>query len=296
MQKSPITYTGTNTDELYVLALKKGKEVKLKVREINCHNGIVVDPIAIDDSTYKTPNELLSAPISDLQNNTIYIVRDGDKIYRYFFYEGSLTLLNNSENITVGTTYGGKYESYYSLYNDIANLEENTIYSVDDKGTIEQYIFKDNELTQISSGINNITPDPGNDKSNTPDVGEIINYNMPELVNGNYRYKNHSQLNTVISDMPNLESAIEMFKGTSLKVFYGNLSSLKEARGMFGQGCELNEESIINIIDSIPNWYDSPEKPYIITISHDSTITAELRTEFEAEASNKGWEIEWIIN
>jgi hypothetical protein len=296
MQKSPVTYTGTNTNELYVLALKKGKEVKLKVREINCHSGIVVDPIAIDDVTYKTSDELLAAPSSDLQNNTIYVVRDNNVTYRYFFYEGYLTLLNDGGKITLGISYGRKYESYYSLYNDIANLEENTIYSVDDKGTVEQYIFKDNELTQISSGINNITVDPGDNKSNIADVGEIINYNMPELVNGNYRYKNHSQLNTVISDMPNLESAIEMFKGTSLKVFYGNLSSLKEARGMFGLGCELNEESIINIIDSIPNLYDSPEKPYIITISHDSNITAEQRTEFEVEASSKGWEIEWIIN
>lgn len=294
MQKSPITYTGNNTNELYVLALKKGKEVKLKVREINCHSGIVVDPIAIDDTTYKTVKELLAAPLSDLQNNTIYVVSDDTTTYRYFFYEGYLTLLNNGEKITLGTSYGGKYESYYSLYNDIANLEENTIYSVDDKGTIEQYIFKDNELTQISSGINSITVDPGNDKSNTANVGEIINYNMPELVNGNYRYKNHSQLNTVISDMPNLESAIDMFKGTSLKVFYGNLSSLKEARGMFDQGCELNEDSIINIIDGIPDWSTSPDKPHIITISPDSFITEELQNEFEAEASIKGWQIDWV--
>ena len=294
MQRTPITYTGTNTKDLYVLALKNGKEVKLKVREINCHSGIVVEPIAIDDVTYKTVEELLSAPLKDLQNNTIYIVSDGSTSYRYFFYEGYLTLLNNGENVSLGTTYGGKYESYQTLYSDIANLEENTIYTVDDKGTIEQYIFKNNELTQISNGINTITVDPGDNKSNTDNVGEIIDYNMPELVNGDYRYKNHSQLHTVISDMPNLESGIEMFKGTSLKAFCGNLSSLKEAKDMFGEGCELDESSIINIIDGIPDWSTSPYKPYIITISHDSSITEELRNEFDAEALLKGWEIEWV--
>lgn len=294
MQKTPITYTGTNTKDLYVLALKNGKEVKLKVREINCHSGIVVEPIAIDDVTYKTVGELLAAPLKDLQNNTIYIVSDGSTTYRYFFYEGYLTLLNNGENVSPGTSYGGKYESYQTLYSDIANLVENTIYTVDDKGTIEQYIFKNNELTQISNGINTITVDPGDNKSNTDNVGEIIDYNMPELVNGDYRYKNHSQLHTVISDMPNLESGIEMFKGTSLKAFCGNLSSLKEAKDMFGEGCELDESSIINVIDGIPDWSTSPDKPYIITISHDLSITEELRNEFDAEALLKGWKIEWV--
>lgn len=294
MQRTPITYTGTNTKDLYVLALKNGKEVKLKVREINCHSGIVVEPISIDDVTYKTVGELLAAPLKDLQNNTIYVVKDGSTTYRYFFYEGYLTLLNNGESVSPGTSYGGKYESYQTLYNDIPNLIENTIYTVDDKGTIEQYIFKDNELTQISNGINTITVDPGDNKSNTDNVGEIIDYNMPELVNGDYRYKNHSQLHTVISDMPNLESGIEMFKGTSLKAFCGNLSSLKKATDMFGEGCELDESSIINIIDGIPDWSTSPDKPYTITISHDSSITEELRNEFDVEASVKGWEIEWI--
>ena len=294
MQKTPITYTGTNTKDLYVLALKNGKEVKLKVREINCHSGIVVEPIAIDDVTYKTVGELLAAPLKDLQNNTIYIVSDGSTTYRYFFYEGYLTLLNNGESVSPGTSYGGKYESYQALYSDIANLVENTIYTVDDKGTIEQYIFKNNELTQIGNGINTITVDPGDNKSNTDNVGEIIDYNMPELVNGDYRYKNHSQLHTVISDMPNLESGIEMFKGTSLKAFCGNLSSLKEAKDMFGEGCELDESSIINVIDGIPDWSTSPDKPYIITISHDSSITEELRNEFDAEALLKGWQIDWV--
>ena len=41
MAKIPLTYTGSNTDGLYVLALRNGKEVKLRVKELDCHGGIL---------------------------------------------------------------------------------------------------------------------------------------------------------------------------------------------------------------------------------------------------------------
>lgn len=298
MVRMPITYNGTNTDNLFVSGWKNGKPVKLRVKSLSCHGGIIVDSIVQNTEEYTTAEELKNTNKENLSDGTIYHVEEGGKQVRYLFYDNSLIPLDNFNEPTVaGMSYGTSYKTYEELYTNRENLADNTVYSVTDKGTLEQYLFKNNVLTQIGNGINEITE--GNEEnldevSTTPYVeGGIIEYNMPELVNGDYRYKNHTELHTVISDMPSLVSGIQVFMGTSLQGFCGDLSSLEEGRGMFGKGCRLDVGSIVNIIDSIPN-YSNTDKIHHITISYGMDVSDDIITEMTAEAQDKNWEVEWI--
>jgi hypothetical protein len=282
MARMPITYNGTNTDNLFVMGWKNGKEVKLKVKTLGCHGGITVEPISYSENEYTTATQLVEN-IDNLIEGTVYEVEEKGVQLRYLFFEKQLLPLNeNSVNI-YGLSYGNSYNSYEELYGNIENLTENTLYSVTDKGTVEQYIFKDGKLTQISGNINETA-------DNVPDVIEdgIIAYNMPELVNGDYRYKGHTELTTVICDMPNLKSAYQMFMGTSLSGFCGSLSSLENGKDMF-TGCRLDEASLVNIIDSLPS-YTSGE--YILSGSYDVSISDDTIEEIKAEGKLKGWNIQ----
>lgn len=293
----PITYNGNNTDNLFVAGWKNGKSIKLKVKNLSCHDGIIVEPIVQNTDEYKTSTEL-SNNINNLEEGTVYHVDQNGTRARFLYYEKKLHPLDSDEKISSGLNYGNTYKTYNELYNDRANLINNTLYSVSDKGTIEQYLYQDNNLIQIGNNINEITE---GDESNFEEVSAtpvvengIIEYNMVELVNGDYRYKNHTELQSVISDMPNLISGIQMFMGTSLDTFCGDLSSLEEGRDMFGRGCRLDEASIINIIDSIPD-YSKTDTVHHLTISHASDVDPDLINEMSREAQNKNWEIEWLI-
>lgn len=281
MARMPITYNGTNTDNLFVMGWKNGKEVKLKVKSLSCHGGITVDPIVHNENEYVTSIQLFEN-IDNLTEGTVYTVEDKGAKVRYLFFESTLVPLDNAAGIT-GLTYGASYKTYDALYNDRVNLVDNTLYSVTDKGTVEQYLYKDNKLTQISGSVNE-------NADSVPDIIEngIIEYNMPELINGEYRYKDHTELTTVICDMPNLKYGYQMFMNTSLIGFCGDLSALEDGRDMF-KGCQLDEASIINIIDSLP-IYKSGE--HILTITHDSLISKEIIDELIDEANKKGWTIE----
>lgn len=293
MKKIPITYTGSNTENLYVLGIRNGREIKLKVKEIGCHGPIKVEPLVQDDTSFPTYAELLIAKDNgELSENTVYItVKEGIKV-AYLFYGSRLISLSESD-----LTYAKSFNTFAELYEAKNNglLSPKQIYTVTDKGSIEQYLLEDDKLVQIGNEINNITEgDSTNltEKSETPDVvGGIIDYNMSELVNGNYRYKNHKELTTVISDMPSLTSAIQMFYGTGLTTFCGDLSSLENGIDMF-TGCKLDENSIINIIDSIPDHF-SDGKAHILSIGHDPSIPSTLILELNAEASSKNWNIIW---
>lgn len=290
--KVPITYTGTNTNNLYVLGLKNGKPVKLKVRDLSCHGGIITDPIC-ENEEY-TSSSILNddAEAGKLINNTVYIVHEGGIEKRFLYFDNSLIPLTEESKIITGLNYGTEYKTYSALYTDKENLKDNTIYTVSDKGTREQYLYKEGNLNQIGNSINEITEGNSDDLdevSSTEYVeGGIIDYNMPELVNGDYRYKNHKELTTVICDMPSLKSGYQMFMGTSLVGFCGDLSSLEDGRDMF-RGCNLEENSIINIIDSIP-YYISGE--HILTITYDASISNEIINELVIEAEEKGWNIQ----
>ena len=290
--KVPITYTGTNTDNLYVLGLKNGKQVKLKVRDLSCHGGIITDPIGYNYD-YTSSGALITDKENDqLNDNTVYIIEENGVTKRFLYFEKELVPLNAESMTIYGVNYGEDYKTYEALYNNKNNLKDNTIYTVSDKGTCEQYIYKEGNLTQISSGINEITKgnsDDINEVSSTEYVeGGIIDYNMLELVNGDYRYKNHKELTTVICDMPSLKSGYQMFMGTSLVGFCGDLSSLEDGRDMF-KGCQLDEASLINIVDSLPN-YTSGE--HILAITYDASISNEIINELVLEAKEKGWDIQ----
>ena len=245
MAKIPITYTGSDTTGLYVTGLKNGKEVKIKVKDLSCCGGIILDG---GDSTIE---------------NAIHA--------------------------------GETFSSLKELSE--ATLSENTIYFVNDKGTIEQYIFQNKNIIQIAGNLNEIisgNEENEDEKSSTlEDEDGIINYNLPELVNGDYRFKNHSNITTVYCDMPSLISGVQMFHGTSLTSFCGDLSSLANGRWMFGKGCKLNEESIISIVDSIKDWsFDTAE--HIIEIGYDSSkVSTSFISEIEKEFISKGWVVNW---
>lgn len=245
MSKIPITYTGSDTTGLYVTGLKNGKEIKIKVKDLSCCGGIILD--GTDGAT----------------ENAIRI--------------------------------GETFNSLKSLSE--ATLSENTIYFVNDKGTIEQYVFQDGNLIQIAGNLNEIisgNEENEDEKSSTlEDEDGIIDYNLPELVNGDYRFKNHSNITTVYCDMPSLISGVQMFYGTSLKSFCGNLSSLDNGRHMFSRGCKLDEESIISIVDGIKDWsFDTAE--HIIEIGYDSSkVSASFISDVEREFISKGWIVNW---
>lgn len=290
--KVPITYTGTNTDNLYVLGLKNGKSVKLKVRDLSCHGGIITEPISHNDEYTSSSSLITDKENGNLIDNTVYTVEEYGVKKRFLYFENELVPLNAESMTIYGVNYGEDYKTYKALYDDKDNLKDNTIYTVSDKGTREQYLYKEGKLTQIGSGINEITEgnsDNAEEVSATEYVdGGVIAYNMLELVNGDYRYKNHKELTTVICDMPSLKSGYQMFMGTSLVGFCGDLSALEDGRDMF-KGCKLEENSIINIIDSIP-CYTSGE--HILTITYDASISDEIINELVIEAKEKGWDIQ----
>lgn len=297
--KVPITYTGSNTENLYVLGIRNGREIKLKVKEISCHGPIKVEPIVHDDTSFPSYNELLIAKDNgELIENTVYTTVKEGRTVTYLFYGNRLISLSEPDKPTVsGLTYATSFNTFAELHEAKNNglLAPKQIYTVTDKGSIEQYLLEDDKLVQIGNEINNITEgDSTNltEKSETPDVvGGIIDYNMSELVNGDYRYKNHKELTTVISDMPSLTSAVQMFYGTSLTTFCGDLSSLENGIDMF-TGCKLNENSIISIIDSIPDHF-SDGKTHILSIGCDSSIPSNLILELNTEAEEKNWNIIW---
>ena len=298
MKKVPITYTGSNTENLYVLGVRNGRDIKLKVKEIGCHGPIRVDPIGEDTTAFDSIEALLAAKENgELSENTIYNVIENGKNIQYLYYNGKLVPLEENEPIVSGLSFGNAYNTFAELYaaNKAGILKEEEIYSVTDKGTVEQYILKDSKLVQIGNEINEITEgDSENltEKSETPDVvNGIIDYNMNELVDGDYRYKNHKELHTVISDMESLVSGVQMFYGTSVKTFCGSLSALEDGTGMFG-GCQLDENSIVNIIDSIPDHKNS-NKVHVLTLSCDSSVASSTIDDLTAEATAKGWSIEW---
>jgi hypothetical protein len=74
------------------------------------------------------------------------------------------------------------------------------------------------------------------------------------------------------------------------------LSSLEDGEQMFA-GCKLDEESILNIVDSI-NDYGQDGVDRKITIGFNSDILEEdyLEEEFGSEFIQKGWTVEWIAS
>ena len=163
--KIPLTYTGSSTEDLYVLALRKGKEVKLRVKELNCHGGILTEGIAQDTTTYQDEDALKEAAATpgQLTNGTIYTTTDeNNNKVDYIYYNDKLSPLTgiNGEEGTVvnGLEFGATYESLEKLMEakNLNLLSTKKIYTVNDIGTIEQYILHKGKLVQIAGALNEI--------------------------------------------------------------------------------------------------------------------------------------------
>lgn len=307
MRKNVLTYNGNSADNLFVLALKNDREVKLKVKDLSCHGAIIADGLAIATETFPSPVELYEAlEKGELTEGTVYsaINEYGEK-NEYFLFHGKLTLLGQDSGTSSETlqhlSYGKTFNSFYDLVNEKENLPERTVYCVNDKGTVEQYVIVDKELIQLGGPVNIVVK--GNDmneneKSIIPeDEDGIIDYNMPELVNGDYRYKNHDSLHTVVCDMSALQSAVQMFYGCPLTYFAGDLASLEYAHGMFGKDCRLDYESILNIVDGIKDVNGMDDSPRRIDIGYSPEKVSDKQLEaLNKEFSDKGWLVEWWKN
>lgn len=190
------------------------------------------------------------------------------------------------------------YATVDELNADIDNLEENKIYWVNDKGTIEQYIKQGDKIIQISGGFNIKKDSAEDDKWSMPwsVESEEIEGNLLELVDGSYLFDDYHNLRVFTGDTNNMTHAVEMFKGTKLEEFRGELSSLVTAEGMFA-GCKLDLESIINIIDTIET-YDDGKENHKLTIGYnpETKNTDYSKKELENlidEGEYKGWDIIW---
>lgn len=252
-------YVGSNTENLYVIGHKNGVPVKIKVRANSCCDGI------------------------DLGGN------------------GSSS---DDPIIQGGIKKGASFASFNALYTayKAGQLETDTIYDVSDKGTIEQYVYTVDEMNnkaihQISGNFNIIVSDPGSGRSAcTLELNNgILQYNLPELVVGDYLFKGWAEMTAFISDTPSLISAKEMFRNTSLTTFCGELSSLESADHMFGHGVKLGYDSVLNIVDSIKDVKDITGA-HNIEIGYNSSdiqLVEELNA-FQTELNSKGWNVTWL--
>lgn len=252
-------YVGSNTENLYVIGHKNGVPVKIKVRANSCCDGI------------------------DLGGN------------------GS----SSDDPIIQGSIKkGASFASFNALYTayKAGQLETDTIYDVSDKGTIEQYVYTVDEMNnkaihQISGNFNIIVSDPGSGRSAcTLELNNgILQYNLPELVVGDYLFKGWTEMTAFISDTPSMISAKEMFRNTSLTTFCGELSSLESADHMFGHGVKLDYDSVLNIVDSIKDVKDITGT-HNIEIGYNSADIqlAEELNAFQTELNAKGWNVTWL--
>ena len=302
--KIPLTYTGSSTEDLYVLALRKGKEVKLRVKELNCHGGILAEGIAQDTTSYQDEDALKDAAEipGQLTNGTVYTTTDeNNNKVEYIYYNDKLSPLagisDEPGTVVNGLEFGATYESLEKLMEAKNSnlLSTKKIYTVNDIGTIEQYILHKGKLVQIAGALNEIVSGSTDNESEVSSVTEdedgVIDYNLNELKNGDYRYKNHSSLKEIYCDMPNLVSGVQMFYGTSLEHFCGSLYSLEDGTHMFSKGCKLDADSIYNILDGLKEVEFGGHQ---INIGYNSEkVTANQLVEMTAEFNQKGWNIIW---
>ena len=129
-----------------------------------------------------------------------------------------------------------------------------------------------------------------------PGIAKVINGEMftsvdaqfgtiddANLVDGTSMFASNTSLTMYVGDLGKLTTGTNMFSGCiGLTTFCGDLGSLTEGTGMFA-GCQLDEESLIYIVDSLP------------TVS-DKTITVGVaagvdKAPYVTEAQKKGWNL-----
>lgn len=196
-----------------------------------------------------------------------------------------------------GYKYGRSFSTLSDLHAAKNTLQEKYIYFVTDKNTTEQYIIEEGNIKQVSGNFNIIIDGNINDTEEVSPLynttGREIDFNMPELVDGDFLYKNCHQLEIFTSDTPALETGVQMFYNTSLFSFNGILSSLTDGRQMFW-GCKLDEDSVLNIVDSINDLSSDKKEEHHITIGvNKSVLDDDFISEMNEEMIEKGWIVEW---
>lgn len=189
-----------------------------------------------------------------------------------------------------------------------------------------QYMFSQTELTSFSHNLNSLID--GSfifaDCSLTSFNGKLSN-----VQNLNRAFSNNTDLTSFETDsLRKLESAEGAFYNTKLEkwiydisslrdgdnMFYGNatltsftssLSSLEKGDKMF-YGCKLDEQSLMNIVDSLPKHDDGEE--HKITIGINCNNNQSEKDAFAAQAEyddwntlnsvlvSKGWTVTWGFN
>lgn len=97
-------------------------------------------------------------------------------------------------------------------------------------------------------------------------------------------FAGNESLTTFVGDLGKLTNGKNMFSGcTGLTTFCGNLSSLTDGTGMFAE-CALDEESLIYIVDSLPETSGKT-----ITVGVAASVTN--KAIYATEALTKGWKL-----
>lgn len=203
-----------------------------------------------------------------------------------------------------GVKYGGVFATFEALNEGRDALEDNTLYIVNDKGSIELYLYEakahtEGVLHQLSGGVNVILTDPISEVSECPIANQInpvtgeLKCNLNELVCGDYFFKNHMELKKFVGDTLSMTSAKGMFAGTRLTEFCGDLSALETADNMFANGPALDHKSITYIADTIKDVRGVVGVHRIHISYNPAEVTEEQKNEFDTEIRAKGWAVIW---
>ena len=120
-------------------------------------------------------------------------------------------------------------------------------------------------------------------------IGTIDDAN---LIDGTSMFAGNTALATFVGDLGKLTTGTSMFSGcTGLKKFCANLGSLTDGTNMF-TGCSLDEESLIYIVDSLPDLGEGTATINVGTITATNAnveLTSMQLAPYVAEAAAKGW-------
>ena len=167
-------------------------------------------------------------------------------------FKGCKNLLSFNSNLP-RLKYGIK------MFENDSNLQT---FEVDDLSTlvIGSFMFRNTGLSNFAYDMSNLIDGQGMFEG-CKNL-QSISSDLTVLINGDRMFCN-SKVDSFEIDTANLVFGNEMFKNTGLKEFKGNLKSLKSGQEMF-KGCNLDQESIKLIAESIKDLTNNTDWTYII--------------------------------
>ena len=166
------------------------------------------------------------------------------------------------------------------------------------------HIFAETPLTTFDGKLSNVKILDGAFNANS----SLTSFNTDTLdkVESAERAFYNTKINNWCYTLPALKNGKNMFYGnTTLTSFTSSLSSLVEGDGMFAN-CKLDEQSLMNIVDSLPSYDDG--EVHNITIGINCSDNQEEKDIFAAQAEyddwntlnsvlvSKGWTVTWGFN